>query len=108
MNASLGRVIGWCFVIVVVSNALSIYVATRISENSAAEQAATVYENQVDACEQANPLRESVVLAIRTASQTATPISARAQYADALNRQLHQPFIRSDGSKECAKAVKRP
>lgn len=98
------KLLSWIFIAIIVVGALVYYGSGRAAESESSH----VYDTQLAACVQGNPLRESVLLAITTAAETTANPSARNRYAEAREHMLEQPFIRANGSKECEKAVTHP
>jgi hypothetical protein len=78
------------------------------AERAATDQATQNYDNQIASCEAGNPVREAVVLATQTASETAHPIDARPLYATATQKILRAPFVEPTGARDCQKAIKEP
>lgn len=102
------KALGCVFLTQIVIGVIVYFAAVGYSGEHSAAEAETIYSTQVTSCEQGNALRESVVLAIETAALTSQDPAARIKYREALNKQLAQPFIREDGSKECRRAVPHP
>lgn len=103
LKTSNGRVLVGIFVTILVSALIVI----QIAKSAAGDQAQINYQNQVTACEAANPVREAVVLAITTAEINAS--KGNALYGQAVKKITDAPYVDDKtGVRNCKAAVKQP
>lgn len=100
---SLIHIIIGIFITIIVSSIIII----SLVESSVGGESQVSYENQIAACEAGNPVREAVLLAIRTAQEHA--VAGNAAYAVAAQKIIDTPFTNEKtGARNCKEVVRHP
>lgn len=98
------RILRWIFAAIIVVGVVS-YAA---AEHNASGQAHQNYENSIAGCHRANHHYRADTIVIQAAATYSSTPTVRDEAARALRELRKVPFVRYNGTTECAKAIVEP